>query len=168
MLLAMVEDIRVVVIKLAERTQALRYLMNADVDDRRFAAREVRDLFAPLANRLGIWQLKWELEDLSLRALEEVAYKEIARALEARRVDRERDIDDVVAHTLARTRDCGHRGRIERPAQAHLQHLEQDAPQGSRHRRALRHPRRARAHRRRRRLLHDARHRSPSLDADPG
>src|SRR5207247_1594936 len=70
MLLAMVEDIRVVLIKLAERTQALRFLMSSGEPLRREAAREVLDLFAPLANRLGVWQMKWELEDLSLRATE--------------------------------------------------------------------------------------------------
>src|SRR5665213_1044162 len=68
---------------------------------RQRAAQDVVDLFAPLANRLGIWQLKWELEDLSLRALEPAAYRRIARLLDERRVDRERYIDDVVA-TLRR------------------------------------------------------------------
>ena len=97
MLLAMVEDIRVVLIKLAERTQALRFLMSADVMLRQQAAREVLDLFAPLANRLGVWQLKWELEDLSLRALEPEQYKAIARLLDERRLDRQRYIEGVVA-----------------------------------------------------------------------
>ncbi len=96
MLLAMVEDIRVVLIKLAERTQALRWLMGADEGLRREVAREVLDLFAPLANRLGVWQLKWELEDLSLRALEPDTYKRIAKLLDERRVDRQRYIDDVI------------------------------------------------------------------------
>ena len=96
MLLAMVEDIRVVLIKLAERTQALRYLIGHDVDEARRVAREVTDLYAPLANRLGVWQLKWELEDLSLRALEPAVYKQIARALDERRLDRQRYIEDVV------------------------------------------------------------------------
>jgi GTP pyrophosphokinase len=106
MLLAMVEDIRVVLIKLAERTQALRFLMGGDEALRRQVAREVRDLFAPLANRLGVWQLKWELEDLSLRALEPTVYKEIARALDERRLDRQRYIEDVVA-TLGRELRAG-------------------------------------------------------------
>jgi len=100
MLLAMVEDIRVVLIKLAERTAALRFLMAGGaeaVEARQRAAREVLDLFAPLANRLGVWQLKWELEDLSLRALEPDAYKAIARMLDERRLDRQRYIEDVVA-----------------------------------------------------------------------
>jgi len=99
MLLAMVEDIRVVLIKLAERTQALRHLVAGGeklAEAREHAAREVQDLFAPLANRLGVWQLKWELEDLSLRSLEPVAYKSIARMLDERRTDRERYIDSVI------------------------------------------------------------------------
>jgi GTP pyrophosphokinase len=93
----MVEDIRVVLIKLAERTQALRYLMNADERLRQQTAREIQDVFAPLANRLGIWQLKWELEDLSLRALESAEYKKIATLLDERRQDRQRYIDQVIS-----------------------------------------------------------------------
>jgi GTP pyrophosphokinase len=101
MLLSMVEDIRVVLIKLAERTQALRTLMTGDPVVRAQVAREVLDLFAPLANRLGVWQLKWELEDLCLRALEPDAYKSIARALDERRLDRQHYIEDVL-ETLRR------------------------------------------------------------------
>ena len=107
MLFAMVEDIRVVLIKLAERTAALRFLMSGGtemVEPRQRAAREVLDLFAPLANRLGVWQLKWELEDLSLRALEPETYKSIAKMLDERRLDRQRYIEEVVAelqHELA-------------------------------------------------------------------
>lgn len=101
MLLGMVEDIRVVLIKLAERTQALRFLMSGDETLRREVAREVLDLFAPLANRLGIWQLKWELEDLSLRALEPATYKQIAKLLDERRLDRQYYIENVIA-TLKR------------------------------------------------------------------
>src|SRR4051812_5220182 len=100
MLLAMVEDIRVVLIKLAERTAALRILMagGAHMDEpRQRAAREVLDLFAPLANRLGVWQLKWELEDLSLRALEPDTYKAIARMLDERRLDRQQYIEEIIA-----------------------------------------------------------------------
>jgi len=110
MLLAMVEDIRVVLIKLAERTQAMRYWVSAPADApdprgsaakreayRASQARETQDLFAPLANRLGVWQLKWELEDLALRALEPDAYRRIAAALDERRVDRQRYIDQAVA-----------------------------------------------------------------------
>ena len=95
MLLAMVGDIRVVLVKLAERTQALRFLMTGDPDARAQAARETQDLFAPLANRLGVWQLKWELEDLALRALEPETYKQIAKLLDERRLDRQHYIEDV-------------------------------------------------------------------------
>ncbi|HVF63315.1 MAG TPA: bifunctional (p)ppGpp synthetase/guanosine-3',5'-bis(diphosphate) 3'-pyrophosphohydrolase, partial [Casimicrobiaceae bacterium] len=97
MLLAMVEDIRVVLIKLAERTQALRHRVANDAAAARALATEVSDLYAPLANRLGVWQLKWELEDLSLRATEPEVYKDIARALDERRLDRQHYIEDVVA-----------------------------------------------------------------------
>jgi len=101
MLLAMVADIRVVLIKLAERMQALRYSIGHDEGSSSSAAREVMDVYAPLANRLGLWQLKWELEDLSLRALEPREYRRVARLLDERRLDRERYIA-AVADTLSR------------------------------------------------------------------
>ena len=97
MLLAMVEDIRVVLIKLAERTQTLRNLSRADEARQRGIAQETQTLFAPLANRLGIWQIKWELEDLSIRYLEPERYKSIARLLDERRVDREHYIAERIA-----------------------------------------------------------------------
>ncbi|MFO1283238.1 MAG: bifunctional (p)ppGpp synthetase/guanosine-3',5'-bis(diphosphate) 3'-pyrophosphohydrolase [Burkholderiales bacterium] len=101
MLLAMVEDIRVVVLKLAERLASLRWLMSGDATLRRETANEVLELYAPLANRLGVWQLKWELEDLSLRATEPDTYKEIAKLLDERRLDRQRYIEEVIG-TLER------------------------------------------------------------------
>jgi GTP pyrophosphokinase len=97
MLLAMVEDIRVVLIKLAERTQTLRHLSGAKPEQQKQIAQETRSLFAPLANRLGVWQLKWELEDLSVRYLEPELYKKVAKLLDERRVDREQYIADVVS-----------------------------------------------------------------------
>ena len=97
MLLAMVQDIRVVLIKLAERTQTLRCLSGADEAQQEKTAQETHSIFAPLANRLGVWQLKWELEDLSVRYLEPELYKKTARLLDERRVDRERYIAEVVA-----------------------------------------------------------------------
>lgn len=96
MLLAMTDDIRVVFIKLAERTQALRELANQDESRRRKVATDVRELYAPLANRLGVWQLKWELEDLSCRYLEPDTYRQIARQLDERRLDREWYIERVI------------------------------------------------------------------------
>ncbi len=96
MLLAMVSDIRVVLIKLAERTQTLRTLSGASIEQQKRVAQETQSLFAPLANRLGVWQIKWELEDLSVRYLDPAHYKHIAKLLDERRIDRERYIDDVV------------------------------------------------------------------------
>ncbi|GAA4019305.1 bifunctional (p)ppGpp synthetase/guanosine-3',5'-bis(diphosphate) 3'-pyrophosphohydrolase [Actimicrobium antarcticum] len=91
MLLAMASDMRVVLVRLASRVNTLRYFAEQHIEnDRTFRyARETLDLYTPLANRLGVWQLKWEMEDLSFRFLEPVAYKRIARMLEEKRVERE-------------------------------------------------------------------------------
>jgi GTP pyrophosphokinase len=95
MLLAMIDDVRVALIKLAERTCAIRALKNASEEKRRRVAREVFDIYAPLAHRLGIGQLKWELEDLSFRYLQPENYKRIASLIDERRVDREKYITEV-------------------------------------------------------------------------
>jgi GTP pyrophosphokinase len=97
MVLAMVEDVRAVLIKLAYRVQRLRMLSKEVYRVRRNVAKETLDIYAPLANRLGIGQLKWELEDLSFRYLEPLAYRTLAKALEERRQDRERYVNDFVA-----------------------------------------------------------------------
>ncbi|UVE16622.1 GTP diphosphokinase [Pseudomonas sp. LS44] len=96
MLVAMVDDVRVALIKLAERTCAIRAIKNADDEKRHRVAREVFDIYAPLAHRLGIGHIKWELEDLSFRYLEPEQYKQIAKLLHERRLDRERFISDVM------------------------------------------------------------------------
>ncbi|MFT3758251.1 RelA/SpoT family protein [Thauera sp.] len=96
MLLAMVEDIRVVLVRLASRTQTLRFYTDLPGDARVDVARESLDIYAPLANRLGIWQLKWELEDLSFRFIEPETYKRIAKMLDERRVEREQFIQDAI------------------------------------------------------------------------
>ena len=101
MLLAMVADIRVVLLRLASRAQTLRFLTRADDELRRPVAQETLDIYAPLANRLGVWQLKWELEDLSFRFLEPQVYKRIAGMLDERRGERERFIDEAIG-VLAR------------------------------------------------------------------
>jgi GTP pyrophosphokinase len=88
MLLAMVDDPRVVLVKLADRLHNLRTLKALPDDRRRAIARETLDIYAPLANRLGVWQLKWELEDLSFRALEPETYRQIAERLAERLADR--------------------------------------------------------------------------------
>ncbi len=96
MVLGMVEDIRVVLIRLASRTQTLRWFAKQPDDDRSAYARETLDIYAPLANRLGVWQLKWELEDLSFRFIEPEMYKRLANNLDERRVERERYIEDAM------------------------------------------------------------------------
>jgi len=97
MVLGMVEDIRVVLIRLASRTQTLRWFAKQPSDERRSYAEETLDIYAPLANRLGVWQLKWELEDLSFRFLEPDLYMRIARMLDEKRVEREQYIADAMA-----------------------------------------------------------------------
>jgi len=112
MLLAMVQDIRVVLIKLAERTQTMRRLSGATPDLQRQIARESQRIFAPLANRLGVWQIKWELEDLSLRYLEPQLYKDVAKMLDERRVDREQYIIDVVSQLKNELSQAGIKGEV--------------------------------------------------------
>ncbi|WP_410498981.1 RelA/SpoT family protein [Chitinibacter sp. S2-10] len=96
MLLAMVEDIRAVLIKLAWRTQTMHSLAKLSEERRRRIAQETLDVFAPLANRLGVWQIKWELEDLGFRFLHTDTYKKIAKLLDERRIDREQFIAEVL------------------------------------------------------------------------
>ncbi|HEX7115649.1 MAG TPA: bifunctional (p)ppGpp synthetase/guanosine-3',5'-bis(diphosphate) 3'-pyrophosphohydrolase [Steroidobacter sp.] len=97
MLLAIVTDPRLVLIRLAFQLQRLRECKDASEEERRRLAYETREIYAPLANRLGVWQLKWELEDLSFRYLDPENYRRIAAALAAKRVDRERYIEEVVS-----------------------------------------------------------------------
>jgi len=96
MLVAMVDDVRVALIKLAERTCAIREVKNSDEEKRRRVAKEVADVYAPLAHRLGIGHIKWELEDLSFRYLESDDYMHIAKLLDERRVDRQDYIEEVI------------------------------------------------------------------------
>lgn len=96
MLVAIVDDVRVALIKLAERTCAIRAVKDVDDAKRRRVAREVSDIYAPLAHRLGIGHIKWELEDLSFRYLEPDDYMQIASLLDERRVDRQDYIDSVI------------------------------------------------------------------------
>ena len=96
MLLAMVEDIRVVLLRLASRTQTLRFFSKNTNEKSAFFARETLDLYAPLANRLGVWDLKWELEDLSFRFLHPELYKKIAKELDEKRSERTEFIEAAV------------------------------------------------------------------------
>lgn len=97
MLVAMVDDVRVGLIKLAERTQAIRAVKNINNSKKqKKVAREIFDIYAPLAHRLGIGQIKWELEDVSFRYLEPDAYSSIASKLDEKRLDRDSYIGQVV------------------------------------------------------------------------
>ncbi|MCV2363605.1 bifunctional (p)ppGpp synthetase/guanosine-3',5'-bis(diphosphate) 3'-pyrophosphohydrolase [Paucibacter sp. DJ1R-11] len=108
MLLAFSRDLRVVLLRLASRLQTLRYFAASKRPCPASLAQETQQVFAPLANRLGIWQIKWELEDLSFRFSQPEAYREIARALDETRVLREQGIEatraalqaDLHAHGL--------------------------------------------------------------------
>ncbi len=107
MLLAMVEDVRSVVIKMAERICALQQVKKADEETRVMVARECASIYAPLANRLGIGQLKWELEDLAFRYLHPITYKQIAQQLDGKRKARAQYIDTIV-HDLQSLLDSEH------------------------------------------------------------
>jgi len=96
MLLAVVADARLVLIRIAEQLHNLRLAKHSSPEIQRAMAIETREIYAALANRLGVWQLKWELEDLSLRYLEPDAYQRIARSLNEKRVEREGFIDEVI------------------------------------------------------------------------
>jgi len=96
MLLAIVSDPRLVLVRLADQLQRLRECKNASDVERQRIALETREIYAPLANRLGIWQLKWELEDLSFRYLDPEHYKQIAGWLATKRTDREQYIENVM------------------------------------------------------------------------
>ncbi|SEK72164.1 GTP pyrophosphokinase [Colwellia chukchiensis] len=112
MLLAMVEDVRAVVIKLAERLCHLRLVKNSDEETRVLAAKETSNIYAPLANRLGIGQLKWELEDLSFRYLHPDVYKKIAKQLDEKRLDRERYMADFVKNISEQLQAAGIKGTV--------------------------------------------------------
>jgi len=96
MLLAIITDPRLVLIKLAIQLHQLRDSRDAPEEERKRIAIETRDIYAPLANRLGVWQLKWELEDWSFRYLDPENYKRIAGLLASKRVDREKYIEDTI------------------------------------------------------------------------
>lgn len=93
--LAMGDDVRVVLIKLADRLHNMRTLNHMPIKKRKRIAQETLDIFAPLANRLGIWQFKWELEDLAFRYVNPEIYHEISRLLAERRTSREAQMDEI-------------------------------------------------------------------------
>jgi GTP pyrophosphokinase len=114
MVLAMAADMRVVMVRLASRITTLRYFADCKRDDsvtRQFAS-ETMNLYAPLANRLGVWQLKWELEDLSFRFLEPLQYKRIAKMLEEKRLERESFVVSAIALLEAELKAAGVKAEV--------------------------------------------------------
>ena len=107
MLLAVVSDPRLVLARLAEQLVGLRHARGTSAEERERRAVEARAIFAPLANRLGVWQLKWELEDLAFRYLEPEEYRRIAAELNERRADRERYIEDLCAQLRLELQKAG-------------------------------------------------------------
>ncbi|MFH1084840.1 MAG: bifunctional (p)ppGpp synthetase/guanosine-3',5'-bis(diphosphate) 3'-pyrophosphohydrolase [Chloroflexota bacterium] len=112
MVLAMVGDIRVVIIKLADRLHNMRTLQYLPPEKQQRIARETLDIFAPLANRLGIWQLKWQLEDMAFRYLDAEHYYEIANLLAARRTERANYLERVLGMLRERLRREGISARV--------------------------------------------------------
>jgi len=119
MLLAMVDDTRVILIKLAEQISLLHSAKDMDEETRINLATETRDIYAPLANRLGIGQLKWELEDFSFRYLQEKQYKIIAKSLSEKRIDRDNYINNIVTLLISELKKLG----IESETQGRAKHI---------------------------------------------
>jgi len=107
MLLAMAQDIRVVLIKLADRLHNMRTLYGLPLEKQQRIARQTMEIYAPLAERLGIWQMKWELEDLAFKTLEPERFRELAKLLDTRRVGRESYIDRAIAELRPRLEAAG-------------------------------------------------------------
>jgi GTP pyrophosphokinase len=102
MLLSMTHDVRAVLVKLAYRIQFLRHLSQVSYEERHFIAQETLDIYAPIANRLGIHQFKWELEDMAFRYLEPATYRQIAKSLATNRIHRENCVNNFI-HLLQST-----------------------------------------------------------------
>jgi GTP pyrophosphokinase len=119
MLLAVIGDVRLVVVRLAEQLQRMRSAKSLGVARQRALAVETREVYAPLANRLGVWQVKWELEDLAFRYLEPLQYKHIAAALKTRRAEREHYIDEL----KRLLQDAMHADGIEAAIEARPKHI---------------------------------------------
>jgi guanosine-3',5'-bis(diphosphate) 3'-pyrophosphohydrolase len=119
MFLAMADDIRVVLIKLADRLHNMRTLGYLRQEKQERIARQTMEIYAPLAERLGIWQIKWELEDLSFKVLEPEAYRDLAKLLDTRRRGRESYIERAIDVLRPRLEDSG----IEAELQGRPKHI---------------------------------------------
>jgi GTP pyrophosphokinase len=113
MLVALVDDVRVALIKLAERTCAIRLNTSREPHEQITLAREVFEIYAPLAHRLGIGHLKWELEDLAFRYLEPLSYKRIAKLLDEKRISRQDYIDQFVVELAKKLQSVNIDARLE-------------------------------------------------------
>jgi GTP pyrophosphokinase len=113
MLVAVIGDVRLVVVRLAEQLQKMRSSKSAEIALKRKLAIETREVYAPLANRLGVWQVKWELEDLAFRYLQPTEYKHIAAALKVRRSERERYIEELKSQLQRELHAAGIESKIE-------------------------------------------------------
>lgn len=109
---SLIDDARVALIKLAERVVVLRFAKNASATRKERLGRESLALFAPLAGRLGLWRLKWAVEDLGFRYLEPDTYKNVARQLDGRRDDREKRVAGLVTETRTLLRAAGVDGQV--------------------------------------------------------
>ena len=119
MFLAMAEDVRVVIIKMADRLHNMRTLEFLDDDRRRALARETMDIYAPLASRLGVWQFKWELEDLAFRWLQPEDYRRVASLIAAKRSEREKYLRQMESDLQAALEVAG----IEADVTGRVKHL---------------------------------------------
>ncbi len=106
----MAEDLRVVFIKLADRLHNMQTLSALNPDKRITIAQETLDIYAPLAHRLGIWEVKWQLEDLAFRHIDPKQYQTIAKLVASRRAQREEFINNVVKEISDELKKIGHQG----------------------------------------------------------
>ncbi len=112
LLMAIVKDVRVMLVKLCYRVSRMHLLKHCSYEQRQCIARETLDIYAPLANRLGIGKIKWEMEDLAFRALEPLTFKRIATLLEERRADREQFIQQFTANLKQQISSHGIKGEV--------------------------------------------------------
>ena len=166
MLLAMVDDIRVVLVKLADRLHNMRTLHHLSEDGRIKIAQETRDIYAPIANRLGMSKVKNELEELSFRYLEPQTYEALRAKVDAKRRATEGLIETLKTTIAAKLSEAGGaRHRDRRPDQAPLQHQREAQTPEDRARAGLRLHRAPHRHRERQGVLWRARHHPPDLVA---
>ena len=131
MFLAMAEDWRVVVIRLADRLHNLRTLDALPLEKQRQTAEETLDIYAPLAHRLGIWRFKWELEDLGFRYLYPEEYQALAEQIASKRSEREAEVAMVISRLQSLLSDHGIQAEV-RKGQESVQHIQENATPGHR------------------------------------